>query len=162
MSDGFLGYRTSFMLDAVVCALVLVLPAIVFSLYLVKVKKNYIAHRNLQIGLAVVLLFAVTAFEIDIQQIQGGWEKVVAKREVKLTAEQLETARHVLWVHLVFAVSSPLLWLVTIVLAVKRMPKPPGPCEHSELHKKLGWASTIDLVLTAVTGLWFYYVGFVR
>ena len=81
------------MLDAVVCALVLVVPAIVFSLYLVKVKKNYVAHRNVQIGLAIVLLAAVTAFEIDIQQIQGGWEKVVAKREVKLTADQLETAR---------------------------------------------------------------------
>lgn len=162
MSDGFLGYRTSFMLDAVVCALVLVVPAILFSLYLVKVKKNYLAHRNLQIGLAIVLLLAVTAFEVDIQQIQGGWENVVAKREVQLTAGQLETARHVLWVHLVFAVSSPLLWLVTIVLALRRIPKPPRPCEHSPLHRKLGWASTIDLVLTAVTGLWFYYVAFVR
>lgn len=162
MSDGFLGYRTSFMLDAVVCALVVVVPTIVVSLYLVKVKKNYVAHRNVQIGLAVVLLFAVSAFEIDMQQIQGGWENVVAKREVPLSVDQLETVRHVLWVHLIFAVSSPVLWLITIVLAVKRMPKPPGPCEHSELHKKLGWASTIDLVLTAVTGLWFYYVAFIR
>jgi len=162
MSDGFLGYRTSFMLDAVVCALVLVVPVLVVSLYLVKVRRNYTAHRNLQIGLGIVLLITVAAFEIDIQQIQGGWENVVAKREVKLTPGQLASARNVLWVHLVFAVSSPLLWLVTIVLAVRRIPHPPGPSAHSPLHKKLGWASTCDLVLTAVTGLWFYYVAFVR
>ena len=162
MSDGFLGFRTSFMLDVVVCALVLVVPAIVYSLYLVKVKHQFAAHRNMQLGLAVVLLIAVGAFEVDMQLVQGGWQEVVAKREVPLDAEQLVAVRQVLWIHLVFAISSPLLWAVTIVLALKRMPNPPTPGPHSALHKKLGWASTIDLVLTSVTGLWFYYVAFVR
>ncbi len=162
MSDGFLGFRTSLMLDVVVCALVLVVPAIIYSLYLVKVKHQFVAHRNMQLGLAAVLLIAVGAFEVDMQLVQGGWQEVVAKREVPLDAEQLAAVRQVLWIHLVFAVSSPLLWAVTIVLALKRMPNPPAPCPHSGLHKKLGWASTLDLVLTSVTGLWFYYVAFVR
>lgn len=162
MSDGFLGFRTSLMLDAVVCALVLVVPAIVASLYLVKVRKNYTAHRNIQLGLAAVLLLAVAAFEIDMQLVQGGWEEVVAKREVKLTDVQLASVRQVLWIHLVFAVSSPVLWAVTITLALRRIPKPPAPCPHSRLHAKLGWLSTIDLTLTSVTGLWFYYVAFVQ
>ncbi len=162
MSDGFLGFRTSFMLDVVVCALVLVVPAIIYSLYLVKVKQQFVAHRNMQLGLAAVLLIAVGAFEVDMQLVQGGWEEVVAKREVPLDAEQLASVRQVLWIHLVFAISSPLLWAVTIVLAMKRMPDPPAPGPHSALHRKLGWASTLDLVLTSVTGLWFYYVAFVR
>ncbi len=162
MSDGFLGFRTSLMLDVVVCALVLVVPAIIYSLYLVKVKHQFAAHRNMQLGLAAVLLIAVGAFEVDMQLVQGGWQEVVAKREVPLNAEQLAAVRQVLWIHLVFAISSPLLWAVTIVLALKRMPKPPAPGLHSALHKKLGWASTLDLVLTSVTGLWFYYVAFVR
>jgi putative membrane protein len=162
MTDGFLGYRTSLMLDVVVCALVLVVPAIVYSLYLVKVKRRFVAHRNVQLGLAVVLLIAVGAFEIDMQLVQGGWKNVVGKREVELTVEQLGHVQNVLWIHLVFAVSSPLLWIATIALALKRFPKPPVPCEHSELHKKLGWAATIDLTLTSVTGLWFYYVAFVQ
>jgi putative membrane protein len=42
------------------------------------------------------------------------------------------------------------------------MPQPPAPCDHSPLHKKLGWASTIDLTLTSITGLWFYFVAFVQ
>ena len=161
MSDGFLGFRTSLMLDVVVCALVLVVPAILTSLYLVKVKKNYTTHRNIQLTLAAILLLAVAAFEIDMQLVQGGWQEVVAKREVPLNAEQLASVRTVLWIHLVFAISSPILWAVTIVLALKHIPKPPAPCPHSRLHAKLGWAATVDLVLTSVTGLWFYYVAFV-
>ena len=162
MSDGFLGYRTSLMLDAVVCALILVVPAIVTSLYLVKVRKNYLAHRNMQLALAAVLLLAVAAFEVDMQLVQGGWENVVAKRENPLNPNQLESVRRVLWIHLVFAVSSPVLWAVTITLALKRIPNPPAPCAHSRLHAKLGWLSTLDLTLTSITGLWFYYVAFVR
>lgn len=162
MSDGFLGFRTSLMLDTVVCALLLVVPAIVASLYLVKVKKNYVAHRNIQLTLAVVLLLAVGAFEVDMQLVQGGWEEVVAKRETPLSSDQLASVRNVLWIHLVFAISSPIMWAVTITLALKRIPKPPAPCAHSRLHAKLGWLSTLDLVLTSVTGLWFYYMAFVQ
>ena len=162
MSDGFLGYRTSFMLDFVVCALVLVVPALICSLYLVKVKAKFVAHRNIQVALAVVLLVAVGAFEVDMQLVQGGWQNVVAKRANPLSPEQLQWVRQVLWIHLVFAVSSPILWAVTIVLALRRIPKPPAPCAHSRLHKRLGWISTIDLTLTSITGLWFYYVAFVQ
>lgn len=162
MSDGFLGYRTSFMLDVVVCALVLVVPAIIYSLYLVKRKAKFTAHRNMQLALAVVLLIAVGAFEIDMQLVQGGWQNVVAKREIPLTSEQLGAVRNILWIHLVFAVSSPLLWAVTITLALKRFQNPPVPNAHSALHKKLGWLATMDLTLTSVTGLWFYYVAFIR
>ena len=162
MADGFLGFRTSFMLDFVVCALAAVVPALVYSIYLVKFKGKYVAHRNLQLGLAVVLLIAVGGFEVDMQMIQGGWQNVVAKRESLLSVEQLQSVKYVLWIHLVFAVSSPILWAVTIVLALRRMPKPLAPGDHSPLHKKLGWASVIDLTLTSVTGLWFYYVAFVQ
>ena len=162
MSDGFLGYRTSLMLDFVVCSLVLIVPTLVYSIYLVKFRRNYVAHRNIQLTLAVVLLVAVSAFEIDMQQVQGGWQQVVAKREVKLTAEQLQSVRQVLWIHLIFAVSSPVLWATTIVLALRRMPSPPAPCVHSQWHQLLGWVATLDLTLTSITGLWFYYVAFIR
>lgn len=161
MTDGFLGYRTSFMLDFVVVALVLIVPIILFSLYVVKVQRNYLLHRTLQLLLGVILLVAVGLFEIDLQLIQGGWAKVVAKRAVPLTPEQLNFVQTVLRIHLIFAISTPVFWVVTIVLALQRMPYPPGPCPHSQLHKKLGWIATIDIVLTSVTGLIFYYFAFV-
>lgn len=161
MSHGFLGPDAStFMLDFVVTALVLVVPALLASLYLVKFKRNYVAHRNLQLALAGVLLVAVIAFEVDIRA-HGGWREIVGARKLPLSAEQLETVKWTLYVHLVFAISTPLLWGTTIALALKRIPKPPAPCEHSRLHKTLGWLSVIDLVLTSATGLLFYYRAFI-
>lgn len=151
------------MLDFVVCALVLIVPALVFSLFLVKAKRNYLAHRNLQIGIAIVLLVAVAAFEIDLQLIHGGWENVVNKNldQPRLNPTELNFVRNVLWIHLVFAISTPVFWVATIVLALKRMPSPPAPCDHSPLHRRLGWISTIDITLTSITGLIFYYFAFV-
>src|SRR4029079_3166780 len=105
MKDGFLGFRTSFMLDFVVVALVLIVPILVYSLYLVKVKRQYTLHRNLQLLLGLVLLVAVGLFEIDLQWVQKGWENVVAKREVPLTSEQLGFVRMLLRIHLIFAIS---------------------------------------------------------
>jgi putative membrane protein len=161
LKDGFLGYQTSFMLDTVVVALVLVVPVLTFSLYSVKIRRNYILHRNLQLALAVILLAAVLAFEIDLHLVQGGWKNVVRKGPPTSLA-QLETIQRVLRIHLLFAASTPFLWATTIFLALRSMPKPPGPAAHSRLHRVLGWASTLDLVLTSVTGLLFYYIAFVN
>lgn len=162
MTNGFLGYDSSFMLDVVVCALLLIVPALLYSLYLVKVRRSYVAHRNMQLTLGAVLLLAVIAFEVDIR-VHGGWELIVNKpgQEARLTGDALSYATQVLWVHLVFAISTPFLWIATIVLALKRFPSPPTPGPHSELHKKLGWLSTIDITLTSLTGLYWYYVAFV-
>lgn len=161
MADGFLGYRASFMLDVVVCALILVVPALLYSLYLVKVRHEYLLHRNMQLTLGAVLLIAVAAFEIDLQIVHGGWENVVAKRRTPLSAEGLDFVRKLLRIHLVFAISTPFLWASTIVLALRRFGSPPVPGEHSKLHKTLAWLSTVDLTLTSVTGLIFYYFAFV-
>jgi len=162
MSSGFLGNDASFMLDVVVSALVLVVPLLAYSLYTVKIAHNFVRHRNLQLLLAGVLLVAVVAFEVDMQ-LHGGWEKIVNKDESspRLGPEQLSEVRRILSIHLVFAISTPLLWAATIVLALRRFPNPPVPGPHSRLHKVLGWLSTVDLTLTSVTGLWFYYVAFV-
>jgi hypothetical protein len=160
MAHGFLGYQSTFMLDFVVVALVLVVPLLVFSLYQVKVRRNYLAHRNLQLLLAGVLLVAVIAFEIDIRA-HGGWEQIVGARTPALSPEQLATVRQTLYVHLMFAISTPVLWGITLVLAWKRFAKPPVPGGHSRLHKTLGWLSVVDLVLTSATGVLFYYRAFV-
>jgi hypothetical protein len=163
MKNGFLGYEASLMLDAVVCALVLVVPWLVFSIYTVKVKRNYLLHKNLQLALAVVLTLAVAAFEVDMQFVHGGWENIVNKNPEapRRSAEDMAAIRVMLYVHLCFAVTTPVLWAVTIALALKRFPRSAAPSPHSGLHKKLGWLSTFDLTLTSLTGLAFYYMAFI-
>ncbi|MEX0716204.1 MAG: DUF420 domain-containing protein [Planctomycetaceae bacterium] len=163
MSRGFLGNDASLMLDVVVCALVLVVPVLAFSVWRVKFARSYRPHRNLQLGLGAVLLVAVGAFEIDLQLYHGGWQNVVNRpgETPRLVGAELAFARTVLRVHLVFAITTPLLWAATIVLALRRFSSPPAPGAHSRTHKLLGWLSTIDLGLTSVTGLAFYYFAFV-
>ena len=82
MKDGFLGYHTSFMLDAVVVALVLVIPVLLFSLFYVKFRQHYVRHRNLQLTLAVLLLLAVFAFEFDLHWIQKANQKIGLARSI--------------------------------------------------------------------------------
>jgi len=163
MQNGFLGNNASLMLDVVVSALALIVPTLLFSLYSVKFRKNYALHKKLQITLGVVLLLAVSAFEIDMQLVHGGWENIVNKPEdpIRLTTNDLEFVRNILHVHLVFAISTPVFWILTISLALKKFPNPPAPCAHSKLHKRLGWLSAIDITLTSVTGLVFYYFAFI-
>jgi hypothetical protein len=104
----------------------------------------------------------VTAFEVDMRW-HGGWKQIVNKDSQlpRLTEEELARVEKVLFVHLVFAISTPVLWGATLLLAWKRFPRPAVPGTHSRLHKTLGWASAADLTLTSVTGLWFYYAAFV-
>jgi putative membrane protein len=161
MSHGFLGNDASFMLDFVVCALVLLVPLLAYSISVVKAGR-YALHKRLQLLLALILVVAVTAFEVDMRS-HGGWKKIVNKdpAQPRLDDAELAKCEKLLYTHLVFAISTPVLWIATIALAWRRFPDPPVPGPHSQLHKSLGWASAVDLALTSVTGLWFYYATFV-
>lgn len=163
LTHGFLGYDASFMLDFVVTALAAIVPILLYSLYAVKVQRRYLLHRNLQIILGITLLVAVTAFEVDMQFIHGGWRNIVNKNpeSPRLTGAEFEHVSRVLRVHLIFAITTPLLWGTTLILALREFARTPVPGKHSQLHKTLGWLSVIDIVGTSVTGLWFYYVAFV-
>ncbi|MFN0055968.1 MAG: DUF420 domain-containing protein [Planctomycetales bacterium] len=160
MQNGFLGYPASLMLDVVVCALIVVVPTLAFSLYTVKVRRNYPLHKKLQLLLGGVLLVAVGLFEIDMR-LQGGFEQILKKRSRPLNAAELASFKTLLWVHLTFAISTVVLWCTTLWLAWNRIPNPPAPSPHSPVHKILGWLSAIDITLTSVTGLLVYYYGFV-
>jgi len=152
--DGFLGTRASFMLDLVSLAMFVVVPVLAWSVYLVKSKQNYVLHKRVQVTLGSVLLVAVTLFEIDIRM--HGWSKRAAASPHAASG----TVQYVLWVHLFFAVSTALLWIVVIYRALKNMPSPPSPCAHSKWHKRWGWIAAIDMVCTSITGWTFYWLAF--
>jgi len=158
--DGFLGTRASLMVDVVAVAMVLVLPLLGASIYLVQYRRAYPLHKRIQLVLGAVLLVAVIAFEIDIQYFSR-W-RVRAAASPYYSQDWLSGAVNwSIYVHLVFAVSTALLWVFVIVQALRKIPNPPGPCQYSRRHRFWARLAAADMVATAVTGWIFYVVAFV-
>lgn len=153
--NGFLGSRASIMLDVVFLALFAVLPVMAVSIGLVRFKKNYAWHKRIQLTLAMVLLVAVAAFEIDMQFISG-WR-------TRATPSPYWPAgvHNSLYVHLVFSISTFFLWLYVVMGALRNIPNPPQPSPYSRRHVFWARLAAIDLMLTAVTGWIFYWLAFV-
>ncbi len=160
MIDGFLGTRASFMLDFVFLAMFLVLPVMAVSVWLVKFRRQYLWHKRLQVILGVVLLLAVTAFEIDIRvsEYRGiPW----SQRAFPPPAAAAPLVYNVLYVHLFFAVTTSVLWVYVIVQALRKFDSVPTPNAYSERHKFWARLAALDMGLTACTGWLFYYLAFV-
>lgn len=154
--DGFLGTRAPLILDVLCLAMLVVLAVLGGSIYQVKRHRRYELHKSIQITLAVFLLLVVTIFEVDIRL--HGWQERAAG---KLGADVPSRVFLAMYVHLVFAVTTVVLWVATIVLALRRFPKPLLPGPHSRMHTCLAWLSTIGMALTTVSGWTFYIVAFV-
>jgi hypothetical protein len=154
--DGFLGTRASLMLDVLVLAMLVVVVVLSWSVYQVKFRQRYALHKWTQVTLGVALLVVVVLFEVDVRL--HGWES--------RAAGGAEHAPAIVWyslsIHLVFAVSSIVLWPVTIILALRNFPNPPHPSTHSRIHVPLARLSAAVMVITAFTGWTFYYLAFVR
>lgn len=153
--DGFLGSRASFGMDVVVVGLFALLPVLAWSIHLVRNRRAYAAHRRLQIFIAAALFAAIVVFEIDVRLISD-WKARAA--ESPWWPGGVWTA---LCIHLVFAVSTLVLWVWVLWEAVLRFPSPPAPGSHGPRHRVMARLAAIDLALTAVTGGTFYWLAFV-
>lgn len=154
--DGFLGTRASLMLDLLVVGMLLVIAVLAWSVYQVKFRRRYRLHKFTQLILGAVVLTIVVLFEVDIRL--HGWEMRASGIEGGRAAPAVWYA---LYFHLVFAVSSIILWPVTIFLALRNFPNPPHPSVHSRVHVPLARVAALDMVMTAATGWLFYWLAFV-
>lgn len=176
--DGFLGTRASIMLDVVFAAMFAIVPLLVWSIWLVKYRQNYLLHKRIQVALLIVLGVAVGLFEIDVRFVSGWRERA----EPSPYYASVESAGPVwdaifvkmlgrpatpgwvfraLMIHLVFAVSTTILWVWVGVRALRRYPDPPEPGPHSRSHTLWGKIAAWDMLLTACTGWIFYWLAFV-
>src|SRR3954453_21182860 len=127
--DGFLGTRAPLMIDVVCLAMIGVVLVLGWSVYQVKIRRHYQLHKWTQVTLGAVLLVVVILFEVDIRL--HGWEEREANAIAGRPPQAVYTA---LYVHLVFAVSTVILWPITIDLAVTSFNHPPQPGPHSRIH----------------------------
>ncbi len=157
--EGFLGNRASFMLDVVFLAMFFVVPVMGWSIYQVKHRHRYLLHKQIQVGIGVVLLLAVTLFEIDMRV--NGWRERATASPYYDAVWSAGWVNWSLWIHLTFAVSTSVLWVFVIVQALRKFPRPPQPNEYAPRHKLWARIAAVDLCLTALTGWIFYWLAFV-
>lgn len=157
--DGFLGTRASFMLDVVFLAMLLIVPVLCWSVYLVRYRHNYALHKKVQLVTGLVLLLAVVAFEVDVRFLSD-WEER-AELSPYYQVDSWSTVWTALSIHLLFAVPTPLIWALVIIRALKQFPSPPEPSAHGASHRRWGYLAVAGMILTAITGWVFYYLAFV-
>ena len=156
---GFLSTRGSFMLDLVFTAMMVVVPLLAVSRFLVKSRRAYQAHKVLQLTLAVVLLVAVIAFEVEIRSF--GWADRAMGSPYWVDGRWNDWIDRSLAVHLCFAIPTPLLWAWLIYKALRGFPRPAAPSAHSRQHRFWGNVAMLGMALTAITGWCFYWLAFI-
>ena len=155
--DGFLtplGSRASIGMDVVLVGLLALLPVLAWSVAAVRAGR-YGLHKRLQLFIVAALAAAILVFEIDVR-IFSDWRERAA-------ASPFWPAG-VLWalgIHLVFAVSTFVLWTWVVWEALRRFPVPPAPGAHGPRHRRMARLAALDLLATAVTGVAFYWLAFV-
>lgn len=159
---GFLPTRGSWMLDFVFVAMFAIVPVLGWSIWLVKYRRpdqGYKCqwHKRTQLTLAAVLLVAVTAFEIDLNLVTKDWRPLAEPSPYYASG----IVSYSLWIHLCFAVPTPLLWIFVIVQALRKFPQPPAACPYSRQHLLWGRVAAFAMLMTAVTGWVFYWLAFV-
>lgn len=147
------------MLDVVFLAMFAVTPVLLFSVWLVKSRRDYRLHKIIQLTLAAVLLATVSLFEIDIRL--HGWRERAEASPYYGGDGATPWVNYLLAVHLFFAVSTFVIWCGVVIGALGRFANPPAPGAHSRAHRRWGWIATLDMVMTSITGWTFYYLAFV-
>lgn len=162
--NGFLQHllptsRASLMLDVVFVSMLVVVPTMWWSIYLVRCHHGYRAHKRIQLALGVALLVVLILFEADIRM--HGWRDRTISSPYATSANGPSWVDLALRLHLVFAVSTVALWIAVIIQALRHFPSPPQPNEHSRWHQTVGKLAAYDMTLTAITGWLFYWLAFV-
>lgn len=153
MFPGFLGTKAPFMMDLVVLALFAIIPVLIYSIKLAKTGQ-YIKHKSIQIALAIILLISVILFEIEIRIAGGIYQLIDIAPSERLLFDI------VLYTHLFFAITTPLIWGFVIFSAIKNFDGKSFPARYANKHRLWGKIATIDLILTSLTGFLVYYLGF--
>jgi uncharacterized membrane protein YozB (DUF420 family) len=124
-----------------------------WSFYLVRAKKQYHAHKKIQIFLSIALLAVLVIFEVEIRFF--GWRQY-AEASPYINRGLIPF----LFFHVTIACITTVLWTWALVHALKNISKPPRPGDYSEKHKKLGKAAGFFMFMTSVTGWTFFLLAF--
>ena len=145
------------MVDLVFLAMFAVIPVLGYSVWLAKTGR-FLMHKRVQLALALILLVAVSAFEIEMRMI--GWEDRAMPSPYWKDSAWNDAVHYSLAVHLCFAIPTAILWLFVVIRAIRGFPKPPMPSHHSASHRFWAPLASLGMLMTAATGWIFYWFAF--
>jgi len=153
-SSGFLGTRAPLFMD-IVSVIVLLLPFLIFRAISLAKKGNYRAHESVQKLLFVVSVIVVAFFEYGVR-MEGGYKNLMQG-----TSVSHDYLLYVLIFHIMIAVITLFLWIMTLSFARRYKRQSTLPGLYSKHHKKDGIRTFIGIILTMLTGGWVYALLFV-
>jgi len=151
---GFLGTRAPLFMD-IVSVIVALLPFLIFAAIGLAKKRNYRAHESVQKILFIVTVIVVAFFEYGVR-VAGGYKNLMEGSSVGHNY-----FIYVLIFHIIIAVATLIVWVMTLVYAKRYKKKHTLPGFESQTHKKDGQRTFIGIILTMLTGGWVYALLFV-
>ena len=151
---GFLGSRADLLTDLALLTFI-VLPLVMPLGFRLARKRRYLTHRRVQIGFLCVMTVAVLMLEIDVR-LRGG-SGALAGQAVAIPRL---TARLLLSLHLLIAVSTWVGWIVFAVRSASRF-RQSLPGDFSHPHRLWGRRIWVGVAATAATGTLLYISTFV-
>jgi uncharacterized membrane protein YozB (DUF420 family) len=104
----------------------------------------------------VVLFIVVLLFEYDMKQNGGIFEMVKGS-----SYEGTFFLNFMIYFHTFLSITTSLIWIVLIIVSLRKFDKSPKPNSFSKTHKFWGKIGMWDMALTCITGLILYIFGFI-
>lgn len=152
---GFYGTRADVLMDVIITIVALV-PVLLTLAFGLARGRRYAHHAGVQVLTSIALAATLLVFEIYVRA-RGGLDGLSQGSPW----HQTPFLQGYLAVHLVFAVSSTLIWFWLLIRTWGRFGAPPTPGAFSATHRRWGRLAMAGMLLTAITGLGLYGLCFV-
>ena len=146
--------NTDILIDVVNISFIVIVPTLIFSWLKVR-NGEYGLHKKVQLGLFAVLFVVVILFEADLR-MRGGIFKMVEQSQFAGTA----FLNGLIWFHMFASITTSLIWIGLVAFSLWKFANPPMPNSFSGTHKLFGKIGMIDMILTGITGVMLYVLGF--
>ena len=142
-------------MDIVLLSFLVILPALLISWRYAR-RGRYSQHRAVQLTLAAVLAVAVALFELDLT-LSGGIFELTQHSAFAGTF----ALNSLIYGHTLVAIGATLVWVPLVFLSIRKFPKPPVPGEFSATHRFWGRTGMLLMIVTGLSAIPLYYMGFV-
>ena len=146
--------NTDILIDIVNFSFVIIVLTLIYSWLKVR-NGEYSFHKKIQLTLFAVLFVAVILFELDLRA-RGGIFKMVEQSQFAGTA----FLNGLIWFHLFASITTSLIWVGLVAFSLWKFASPPVPNKFSGIHKLFGKIGMLDMILTGITGVMLYVLGF--